>query len=72
MAEDGSNSQDVKLYIHLYGCFYVLSILRVVLQLSYASHFSVFFSSISWRKQIFKFDILSFEYKPDGFLSNRF
>ena len=31
MAEDGSNAQDVKLYIHFYGCFYVLLILRVVL-----------------------------------------
>ena len=31
MAEDGSNAQDVKLYIHLYGCLYVLLILRVVL-----------------------------------------
>jgi hypothetical protein len=31
MAGDGSNAQDVKLHIHLYGCFYVLLILRVVL-----------------------------------------
>ena len=31
MAEDGSNAQDVKLYIHFYGCFYVLLIFRVVL-----------------------------------------
>ena len=33
--------------------------------------FLFFCSSISWRKQIFKLDILSFEYKPDGFLSDR-
>ena len=33
--------------------------------------FLFFCSSISWRKQIFKFDILSFEYKPDGFLSDK-
>jgi hypothetical protein len=26
---------------------------------------------MSWRKQIFKLDILTFEYKPDGFLSDR-
>ena len=31
MAEDGSNAPDVKLYIYLYGCLYVLLILRVVL-----------------------------------------
>ena len=31
MAEKGSNAQDVKLYIHLYGCLYALLILRVVL-----------------------------------------
>ena len=63
MAEKGSNAQDVKLYIHLYGCLYVLL-------LSYVDHFSIFLcSSITWRKQIFKFDILSFEYKPDRFNS---
>jgi hypothetical protein len=33
--------------------------------------FVFFCSSISWRKQIFKFDILSFEYEPDEFLSDR-
>jgi hypothetical protein len=33
--------------------------------------FLFFCSSISWRKQIFKLDILSFEYKPDGFLSDK-
>ena len=31
MAGDGSNAQDVKLYIHLYGCLYVLLISLVVL-----------------------------------------
>ena len=63
MAKKGSNAQDVKLCIHLYGCLYVLL-------LSYVHHFSICLcSSITWRKQIFKFDILSFEYKPDGFNS---
>ena len=33
--------------------------------------FQFFCPSISWRKQIFKLDILTFEYKPDGFLSDR-
>ena len=33
--------------------------------------FLFFCSSISWQKQIFKLDILSFEYKPGGFLPDR-
>ena len=33
--------------------------------------FLFFCSSISWRKHIFKFDILSIEYEPDEFLSDR-
>ena len=33
--------------------------------------FLFFCPSISWRKQIFNLDILTFEYKPEGFLSDR-